>query len=121
MGLDSHLYLLPNDQVTNITRETQSLMPKVHGTRDEIQNLVAYLSQLKGQATETWVGTSINHPGSSTWMTGTYDAESNILYWGVGNPGPDFNGDQRKGDNLYSCSILAPSTHKPESLFGITR
>ncbi len=63
---------------------------------------------------ETWVGTSINHPGSSTWMTGTYDPEADILYWGVGNPGPDFNGDQRKGDNLYSCSILAlnPKTGK---------
>ena len=63
---------------------------------------------------ETWVGTSINHPGSSTWMTGTYDPETDILYWGVGNPGPDFNGDQRKGDNLYSCSILAlnPKTGK---------
>ncbi len=56
---------------------------------------------------ETWVGTSINHPGSSTWMTGTYDPVANILYWGVGNPGPDHNGDQRKGDNLYSCSVLA--------------
>jgi PQQ-dependent dehydrogenase (methanol/ethanol family) len=63
---------------------------------------------------ETWLGTSIQHPGSSTWMTGTYDPEANILYWGVGNPGPDFNGDQRKGDNLYSCSILAlnPQTGK---------
>jgi len=63
---------------------------------------------------ETWIGTSIQHPGSSTWMTGTYDPETNILYWGVGNPGPDHNGDQRKGDNLYSCSILAlnPQTGK---------
>jgi alcohol dehydrogenase (cytochrome c) len=60
---------------------------------------------------ETWVGTSINHPGSSTWMTGTYDPETDILYWGVGNPAPDFNGDQRKGDNLYSCSILALNPH----------
>jgi PQQ-dependent dehydrogenase (methanol/ethanol family) len=56
---------------------------------------------------ETWVGTSLQHPGASTWMTGTYDPEAKILYWGVGNPGPDHNGDQRKGDNLYSCSILA--------------
>ena len=60
---------------------------------------------------ETWVGTSIQHPGSSTWMTGTYDTETGVLYWGVGNPGPDFNGDQRKGDNLYSCSILALNPH----------
>jgi alcohol dehydrogenase (cytochrome c) len=44
-------------------------------------------------------------------MTGTYDPEADILYWGVGNPGPDFNGDQRKGDNLYSCSILALNPH----------
>lgn len=56
---------------------------------------------------ETWVGTSIAHPGGSTWMTGTYDPEANILYWGVGNPGPDHNGDQRKGDNLHTCSIIA--------------
>ncbi len=63
------------------------------------------------RGSETWVGTSINHPGSSTWMTGTYDPEADILYWGVGNPGPDFNGDQRKGDNLYSCSILALNPH----------
>ncbi len=60
---------------------------------------------------ETWVGTSIEHPGSSTWMTGTYDPDADILYWGVGNPGPDFNGDQRKGDNLYSCSVIALNPH----------
>ncbi len=63
------------------------------------------------RGSETWVGTSINHPGSSTWMTGTYDPEADILYWGVGNPGPDFNGDQRKGDNLYSCSVIALNPH----------
>jgi alcohol dehydrogenase (cytochrome c) len=56
---------------------------------------------------ETWQGDSIDHGGSSTWMTGTYDPDTKLLYWGVGNPGPDHNGDQRKGDNLYSCSILA--------------
>lgn len=60
---------------------------------------------------ETWVGSSINHPGASTWMTGTYDPETDVLYWGVGNPGPDFNGDQRKGDNLYGCSILTLNPH----------
>ncbi len=63
---------------------------------------------------ETWAGNSMEHGGSSTWMTGTYDPDANILYWGVGNPGPDHNGDQRMGDNLYSCSILAldPATGK---------
>jgi alcohol dehydrogenase (cytochrome c) len=45
--------------------------------------------------------------GGSAWVTGTYDPELNTLYWGVGNPSPDFNGEVRKGDNLYTCSILA--------------
>ena len=45
--------------------------------------------------------------GGSAWVTGTYDPELNTLYWGVGNPSPDFNGDVRKGDNLYTCSIVA--------------
>ena len=40
-------------------------------------------------------------------MTGSYDPELNLLYWGTGNPGPDYNGDVRPGDNLYSCSLLA--------------
>ena len=40
-------------------------------------------------------------------MTGTYDPELNLTYWGVGNPGPDWNGDGRLGDNLYSDSVVA--------------
>ena len=71
-----------------------------------------WTSPLPGEpGSETWVGTSINHPGASTWMTGTYDPEADILYWGVGSPGPDFNGDQRKGINLYGCAILALNPH----------
>ena len=45
--------------------------------------------------------------GGATWMTGTYDPELNLLYWGTGNPNPDYYGDQRKGDNLYTNSLLA--------------
>ena len=50
--------------------------------------------------------------GGATWMTGTYDPELNLLYWGTGNPNPDYYGDERKGDNLYTNSLLAldPST-----------
>ena len=40
-------------------------------------------------------------------MTGTYDAQLDLLYWTTGNPCPDYNGDDRKGDNLYSDSVLA--------------
>jgi alcohol dehydrogenase (cytochrome c) len=40
-------------------------------------------------------------------MTGTYDAETDTLFWGVGNPYPAMNGDERQGDNLYTASVLA--------------
>jgi alcohol dehydrogenase (cytochrome c) len=56
---------------------------------------------------ETWQGNGIDHPGATTWMTGTYDAELDTLYWPVGNPGPDLIGDERGGDNLYSDSVVA--------------
>ena len=58
---------------------------------------------------ETWPqGTdAIAHGGGMTWMTGTYDPALNLVYWGTGNPNPVLNGDIRKGDNLYTCSIVA--------------
>jgi alcohol dehydrogenase (cytochrome c) len=56
---------------------------------------------------ETWNGKGIAHPGGATWFTGSYDPELKLLYWQVGNPGPDHNGDQREGDNLYSDSVVA--------------
>jgi alcohol dehydrogenase (cytochrome c) len=40
-------------------------------------------------------------------VTGSYDSDTNLTYWGIGNPGPDWNGDPRPGDNLYSCSVVA--------------
>jgi len=65
---------------------------------------------------ETWPqGTdAISHGGGMTWMTGTYDPELNQVYWGIGNPNPVLNGDVRKGDNLYTCSIVSlnPDTGK---------
>lgn len=56
---------------------------------------------------ETWVGNALEHGCGATWLTGSYDPDLQTLYWGVGNPCPDFNGDQRKGDNLYTASIVA--------------
>ena len=60
---------------------------------------------------ETWQGgtpeTTLEHGCAATWLTGTYDEQTGILYWPTGNPCPDYNGDDRKGDNLYSDSILA--------------
>ena len=56
---------------------------------------------------ETWQGKDIEHGGAPTWFTGSYDPELDIVYWPVGNPAKEYNGDDRKGDNLYSASILA--------------
>lgn len=56
---------------------------------------------------ETWKGKTIEHAGAATWMTGTYDSQLETIYWPTGNPGNDHNGDEREGDNLYSCSIVA--------------
>jgi alcohol dehydrogenase (cytochrome c) len=58
---------------------------------------------------ETWPADQgvLSRGGGATWMTGTYDPELNLLYWGTGNPNPDYYGDLRKGDNLYTNSLLA--------------
>jgi alcohol dehydrogenase (cytochrome c) len=45
--------------------------------------------------------------GGNTWVTGSYDPELNLVYWGTGNPGPDFDGSVREGDNLYTDSCIA--------------
>jgi PQQ-dependent dehydrogenase (methanol/ethanol family) len=58
-------------------------------------------------AAKTWEGRAMEHGCAATWLTGTYDPETNLLYWPTGNPCPDFNGDERKGDNLYADSVLA--------------
>ena len=56
---------------------------------------------------ETWAGDSWMHGSGSIWTTGSFDPEQNLIYWGVGNPGPDWNGALRKGDNLYTSSVIA--------------
>ncbi|HYM22817.1 MAG TPA: PQQ-binding-like beta-propeller repeat protein, partial [Vicinamibacterales bacterium] len=56
---------------------------------------------------DTWPGDSWVHGGGATWLTGSYDPALNLIYWGTGNPGPDWNGDARIGDNLYTSSLVA--------------
>jgi alcohol dehydrogenase (cytochrome c) len=56
---------------------------------------------------ETWAGDSWSKGGAGTWLTGSYDPQSDVLYWGVGNPRPDFDASSRRGDNLYSDSVVA--------------
>jgi alcohol dehydrogenase (cytochrome c) len=63
---------------------------------------------------QTWTGKGIEHGGAVAWFTGVYDAETDTVFWPTGNPGNDYNGDDRGGDNLYSDCILAldPKTGK---------
>ena len=56
---------------------------------------------------ETWAGESWKTGSAATWVTGSYDPDLNLLYWGTGNPGPNYNGEPREGDNLYANSLLA--------------
>ena len=56
---------------------------------------------------ETWAGDSWKMGGGATWMTGSYDASLNLIYWGVGNAASDFYSADRAGDNLYTSSVIA--------------
>ena len=61
---------------------------------------------------KTWIGRALEHGCTAAWLTGTYDPKLDLLYWTTGNPCPDYNGDERQGDNLYSSSVVAL---KPET------
>lgn len=56
---------------------------------------------------ETWGNGAWKSGGGATWNTGSYDPETDLLYWGVGNPSPGFSGDVRPGDNLFTDSVIA--------------
>ena len=56
---------------------------------------------------DTWAGDSWQRGGASVWATGAYDPDLNLVYYGIGNPGPDYHSESRKGDNLYSDSLVA--------------
>jgi alcohol dehydrogenase (cytochrome c) len=71
---------------------------------------------------ETWAGDSWKSGGGATWVSGSYDVSTDTLLWAVGNPSPDWNGDLRQGDNLYTDSVLAldPKTGKRKWHFQFT-
>ena len=56
---------------------------------------------------KSWPGTAYLRGGGTTWMPGSYDPTLNLIYWGTGNPAPDFNDDVRPGDDLYTDCLLA--------------
>ncbi|MFO1184975.1 MAG: PQQ-binding-like beta-propeller repeat protein [Bauldia sp.] len=71
---------------------------------------------------KSWGGRSNLTGGASVWQTGSYDPKLNLMYWGTGNPGPDYDSDYRPGDNLYTDSVLAmnPDTGKINWYFQYT-
>jgi alcohol dehydrogenase (cytochrome c) len=91
------------------------------GGDDGIRGFVAAYSAESGQqvwrfwtipgpgepGSASWPGSAYLHGGGTTWMPGTFDPELNTLFWGTGNPAPDFNGDTRPGDDLYTDCVLA--------------
>lgn len=91
----------------------------VSGDLDNIQGYLQARDPKTGALQWQWDstppdGTPKATSGGMTWMTGSYDPELNLIYWGTGNPTPVLAGDARPGDNLYTCSIVAlnPDTGK---------
>jgi alcohol dehydrogenase (cytochrome c) len=70
----------------------------------------------------SWPGDLYLHGGATTWMPGTYDAETNTLFWTTSNASPDFDGEVRPGDDLYTACVLAldPDTGKLKWYFQFT-
>ncbi len=69
------------------------------------------------KGSETWTGNAIEHGCGATWLTGSWDPALDLVYWQTGNPCPDFNGDERRGDNLYTASVVALSRTTGELLW----
>lgn len=71
---------------------------------------------------DSWPGDSYLHGGATTWMPGTYDPELDTVYWTTSNAAPDFEGDSRPGDNLYTACVLAidPNSGKLKWYFQFT-
>jgi len=91
----------------------------VSGDLDNISGYIRSLDVETGEMQWQWdvtppAGTPKQTTGGMTWMTGTYDPDLNLIYWGTGNPTPVLTGATRPGDDLYTCSIVAlnPDTGK---------
>ena len=107
-----HVIVGVSGDVTDVPGFLESIDPKTGAVQWKW-----FTEPKPGEAgSETWPKDSdaILHGGAMTWMTGTYDPDLNLLYWGTGNPNPVLAGEGRPGDNLYTCSIVAlnPDTGK---------
>lgn len=91
----------------------------IGGDMDNLPTFIKSIDPETGKTQWTWnvtppTGTPGGSTGGTTWMSGTYDPELNLIYWGTGNPTPVLSGATRPGDDLYTCSIVAlnPDTGK---------
>jgi len=89
------------------------------GDFDNLQGFLKSIDPETGALQWTWFatpppGTPKKTTGGNIWLTGTYDPDLNLVYFGTGNPSPVLNGKVRPGDDLYTCSIVAlnPDTGK---------
>jgi len=95
--------------------ESKGVVNVIVGVSGDFDNLSGYLRSIdpdSGQTRWQWdstspVGTPNSATGGMTWMTGTYDPDLDLIYWGTGNPTPVLNGKTRPGDNPFTCSIVA--------------
>ena len=95
------------------------LLVGVSGDFDNLSGFIRSIDPETGATQWQWdatpaAGTPQQPTGGMTWMTGTYDPDLNLVYWGTGNPTPVLNGSTRPGDDLYTCAIVAlnPDTGK---------
>lgn len=76
-------------------------------TGKELWRLYTVARSASDPGADSWANGSWFNGGGTMWNAGSYDPETNTLYWGTGNPAPDWNGDGRLGDNLFTCSLIA--------------
>jgi alcohol dehydrogenase (cytochrome c) len=103
--------IVKNMAITGVAGAEYGIRGWIAATDLETQKEVwrTYTIPAKGEpGSDTWKGNNSAEVagGGSTWVTGTYDAATNTLIWGVGNPGPDWDSEFRPGDNLYTDSSL---------------
>jgi alcohol dehydrogenase (cytochrome c) len=100
----------------------------IAGVSGDFDNLPGFLRSFDPESgAEQWqwdatspAGTPNSSTGGMTWMTGTYDPELNLIYWGTGNPTPVLNGATRPGDDPWTCSIVAISPDTGKLVWGFS-
>ena len=115
--LTSAPLVVKDSAITGVSGAEYGIRGWLHATnlKDGSKNWRTYTIPAPGEpGSETWKQGPESHSkdawmhgGGSTWVVGSYDPDLNVIYWGVGNPGPDWDNEYRPGDNLYSNSVLA--------------